>query len=111
MSSTDDVRARFPGLSDGWVRLDGPAGTLPVDTCVDAIADYMRSPAPANLGGEFDASRASGAVVDRARAAVAGLVGAQPAEIVFGPSTTNLMFSFTRALSRLWEPGDRIVCT
>jgi len=51
-----DVRSRFPGLSDGWVRFDGPAGTLPVDTCVDAIADYMRSPAPAYLGGYFEAS-------------------------------------------------------
>lgn len=106
-----DVRSRFPGLSDGWVRLDGPAGTLPVDTCIDAIADYMRSPAPANLGGSFEASRASDAVVDRARQTVGRLVGAQPDEIVFGPSTTNLMFAFTRALSRSWEPGDRIVCT
>ena len=106
-----DVRSRFPGLSDGWVRLDGPAGTLPVDTCIDAIADYMRSPAPANLGGSFEASRASDAVVDRARQTVGRLVGAQPDEIVFGPSTTNLMFAVTRALSRSWEPGDRIVCT
>jgi cysteine desulfurase family protein (TIGR01976 family) len=108
---TDDVRSRFPGLSDGWVRFDGPAGTLPVDSCVDAIADYMRSPSPANLGGEFAASRASDAVVQGAREAVAGLVGAQPDEVVFGPSTTNLMFAFTRALSRHWGPGDRIVCT
>lgn len=111
MATTDNVRSRFPGLSDGWVRFDGPAGTLPVDTCVDAIADYMRSPAPANLGGLFDASIASVAVVDRARAATAELVGASADEIVFGPSTTNLMFSFTRALSRHWQPGDRIVCT
>ena len=109
---THDVRARFPGLSDGWVRLDGPAGTLPVDTCVDAIADYMRSPAPANLGGEFDASRESDAVVERRpRGASRALVGAEPDEVVFGPSTTNLMFAFTRALARHWEPGDRIVCT
>jgi len=111
MTTSPDVRSRFPGLSDGWVRLDGPAGTLPVDTSADAIADYMRSPAPANLGGEFDASRASDAVVLRAREAVARLVGAEADEIVFGPSTTNLMFSFTRALARHWEPGDRIVCT
>ena len=111
MTTTGDVRSRFPGLSDGWVRLDGPAGTLPVDTCVDAIADYMRSPAPANLGGEFDASKESVAVVDRAREAVAGLIGAEADEIVFGPSTTNLMFAFTRALAQHWGPGDRIVCT
>ena len=111
MTSPTDVRSRFPGLSDGWVRFDGPAGTLPVDTSVSAIADYMRSPAPANLGGEFDASRASDAVVWDAREAVAGFVGAQADEIVFGPSTTNLMFAFTRALSRTGEAGDRIVCT
>jgi len=109
--TTSADRSRFPGLSDGWVRLDGPAGTLPVDTCVDAIAEYMRSSAPANLGGEFDASRESDSVVLRAREAVAGLVGAEADEIVFGPSTTNLMFAFTRALARHWEPGDRIVCT
>ena len=106
-----DVRSRFPGLSDGWARFDGPAGTLPVDTCVDAIADYMRSPSPANLGGAFEASSRSDAVVDRARRSVARLVNCEPDEVVFGPSTTNLMFAFTRALSRQWEPGDRIVCT
>ena len=111
MTTAAADRSRFPGLSDDWVRLDGPAGTLPVDTCVDAIADYMRSPAPANLGGEFDASRESVAVVDRAREAVAGLIGAEADEIVFGPSTTNLMFAFTRALAQHWGPGDRIVCT
>jgi cysteine desulfurase family protein (TIGR01976 family) len=108
---TSALRSRFPGLSDGWVRLDGPAGTLPVDTCADAIADYLRSPAPANLGGEFDASRASDQVVEQAREGVAALVNARPDEVVFGPSTTNLMFAFTRALARQWGPGDRIVCT
>ena len=106
-----DVRSRFPGLSDGWVRFDGPAGTLPVDTCVDAIADYMRSPAVANLGGEFAASKASDAVVDGARAAIARLVNAEADEVVIGPSTTNLTFNFTRALAQHWKPGDRIVCT
>ena len=108
---TDDLRARFPGLSDGWIRFDGPAGTLPVDSSVDAIADYMRSPAPANLGGAFAASQDSDAVVQWARESVARLVNAHPDEVVFGPSTTNLMFAFTRALSRHWQPGDRIVCT
>lgn len=102
---------RFPGLSDDWIRFDGPAGTLPVDTCTDAVAAYMRSPEPANLGGDFEASHRSDEVVDRAREAVARLVNAQPNEVVFGPSTTNLLFAFTRSLSRDWEPGDRIVCS
>lgn len=106
-----DARSRFPGLCDGWVRFDGPAGTLPVDTCVDAIADYMRSPDPANLDGAFEASHRSEAVVQRAREGVARLLNAAPDEVVFGPSTTNLMFAFTRAMAQTWEHGDRIVCT
>jgi len=85
--------------------------TEPALSDLDAIADYMRSPRPANLGGEFAATKASDEVVATARATVARFLGAEADQVVFGPSTTNLMFAFTRALSRHWEPGDRIVCT
>jgi cysteine desulfurase family protein (TIGR01976 family) len=114
MTTTDpavaDVRHRFPGL-DGWARLDGPAGTLVLDTAADAMAAYLRSPDVANTGGDFAATRATGELVEHARAQVARLVGAQSDEVVFGPSSTALLMSFTRALARQWGPGDRIVCT
>jgi cysteine desulfurase family protein (TIGR01976 family) len=106
-----DVRSRFPGLADGWTRFDGPAGTLPVDTVIDAMVDYLRSPAPANTGGLFEASVRTAALVERARAAVGALVGAAPEGVVFGASSTALVFTYTRALARTWRPGDRIVCT
>lgn len=35
-------RERFPGLTDGWARLDGPAGTQMVDDAVEAMAAWMR---------------------------------------------------------------------
>jgi len=44
-------RDRFPGLADGWARLDGAAGTLMVDTAIDAMTDFMRSPCASNLLG------------------------------------------------------------
>ena len=106
-----NVRHRFPGLSDGWARLDGAAGTLPVDTAIDAFVEFWRSPATANLGGAFAASAACGELVDRARAAVGDLVGADADQIVFGPNSTTLMMGYTRALGRTLQPGDRIVCT
>jgi cysteine desulfurase family protein (TIGR01976 family) len=31
--------------------------------------------------------------------------------VVFGPSTTNLLFAFTRAVGRELRPGDEVVCT
>lgn len=109
MSTAD----RFPGLRDGWVRLDGPAGTLPVDTAVEAVHEYLRSPAPANTGGVFEASVRTGALVEEARAAVGAVVGAEPDQVAFGASSTAHAFAFTRALARTWRRGTppRILCT
>jgi cysteine desulfurase family protein (TIGR01976 family) len=106
-----DLRSRFPGLSDGWVRLDGPAGTLPVDLAVAAMHDYLCSTAPANLGGHFEASIRTTAMVEDVRAAVGALVGAEASQVVFGASATQLVFAYTRALARTWTGGERIVCT
>ena len=104
-------RARFPGLSDGWARLDGAAGTLMVDTAIDAMADFMRSPSASNLGGSFAASVACDELMDRARSTVGELVGRGDGDVVFGPNSTTLLMGFTRALGRYLGPGDRIVCT
>lgn len=104
-------RERFPGLSDGWARLDGAAGTLMVDTAIDAMADFMRSPWASNLGGSFAASVACDELIDRARATVGELVGRGDGDVVFGPNSTTLLMGFTRALGRHLGPGVRIVCT
>ncbi len=111
MSTATSIRARFPGLSDGWARLDGAAGTLPVDLAIEAMAEFLRSPATSNLGGAFAASDACGALVAQAREAVGTLLGADPDQVVFGPNSTTLMMGYTRALGRTIEAGDRIVCT
>jgi cysteine desulfurase family protein (TIGR01976 family) len=106
-----DLRHRFPGLSDGWVRLDGPAGTLPVDTAIEAMYAYLRSSAPANEGGRFDASIRTTAMVDDVRAAVGAFFGASGSQVIFGASATALMFAYTRALARTWNGHERIICT
>ncbi len=109
-----DLRDRFPGLRDGWVRFDGPAGTLPVDAAIDAMHAYLTSPAPANAGGAFAASEQTAAMVDDARAAVGSFLGAAPGQVIFGGSSTALVFAYTRALARQWgaQPrAARIVCT
>jgi cysteine desulfurase family protein (TIGR01976 family) len=106
-----EVAHRFPGLGDGWVRLDGPAGTLPVDTAIEAMHAYLVSPAPANVGGHFEASVRTTAMVDEVRDAVGALLGAGGQQVVFGASSTALMFAYTRALARTWKGGERIVAT
>lgn len=96
-----DLAFRFPGLSDGWSRFDGPAGTQVVDTAIEAIARSLASPATANGHGPFPQSAACDAAVDHARDAVGRLLGTPDggAGIVFGPSMTGLVFNLTRTLA------------
>jgi cysteine desulfurase family protein (TIGR01976 family) len=105
-------RERFPGLADGWARLDGPAGTQMVDDAIEAMAAWMRSGDAANHGGAFQAAERTDALVAGARASAAALLGAPSAEdIVFGPSMTALTMHFAAAVGRSLRPGDEIVCT
>ncbi|HEX6461157.1 MAG TPA: cysteine desulfurase-like protein [Thermoleophilaceae bacterium] len=104
-------RERFPGLLDGWARFDAPAGAQPVDSAIDAVADFMRSGAVANQGGAFEAGERTDALVAEARAAAARFVGGEPDSLVLGPSMTTLTFSFAAAVGRSLSPGDELVCT
>lgn len=103
-------RERFPGLRD-WVRLDGPGGTQMVDAAIEAMAEFMRSGNNANHGGMFAAARATDEIVDKARAAVGRMFGADARGVVFGPSMTALTFRFAAAVGRTLSAGDEIVCT
>jgi cysteine desulfurase family protein (TIGR01976 family) len=105
------MRDRFPGLTGEWARFDGPAGTLMVDTAIEAMRAYSSGNGTANVGGGFDASVSTGQVVDGARATMAQLLGAAPESIVFGANMTTLTFAFTRAIARSLSEGDEIVCT
>jgi cysteine desulfurase family protein (TIGR01976 family) len=104
-------RTRFPGLSDGWARLDGAAGTQMVDDAIEEMAAWMRSGHAANHGGAFQAAERTDALVDEARASVARLLGAGPEGVVFGPSMTALTMRFAAAACRALQPGDEIVLT
>lgn len=104
-------RTRFPGLEDGWARLDGAAGTQMVDDAIEEMAAWMRSGHAANHGGAFDAAQRTYAAVEAARGSVARLLGASPEGVVFGPSMTALTMRFAAAVGRALAPGDEIVCT
>src|SRR4051794_8069234 len=104
-------RVRFPGLADGWARLDAPGGSQPVDVAVDAVADYMRSGAMANQGGVFDAAERVDALMLAARSGLREVLGGDPRGVVFGPSMTTLTLSFAAAVGRTLSEGDEIVCT
>ena len=99
-------REKFPGLSGGWARLDGPAGTQMVDDSIEAMADFMRSGRNANHGGMFAAAHATDEVIEQARASVGAMLGRDPAGVVFGPSMTALTMRFSAAVA-----SRRTICT
>ena len=105
------LKHRFPGVSDGWARFDGPAGTQVVDSAITAMTNWLSDGSNGCGGGYFAAAHAADELVERARATVGQLFGADPAGIAFGPNMTSITFAISRAIGATLQPGDRIVGT
>ena len=105
------LRHRFPGIGPEWARFDGPAGTQMVDSAITAMSGWMASGNTASNGGPFAAAEECQGLLDRTRAAVGRLLGADPNGISFGPNMTSLTLAVSRAIGATLQPGDRIVGT
>ena len=110
LTTVEQVRAQFGALQRPLAFFDGPGGTQVPDAVIDAIAHYLREE-NANTGGPFATSYATDAVLERAHATAARLLGASVEEVAFGANMTTLNFALSRAASREWQAGDEIVCT
>ena len=51
------LKHRFPGVSDGWARFDGPAGTQVVDSAITAMTNWLSDGSNGCGGGYFAAAR------------------------------------------------------
>jgi cysteine desulfurase family protein (TIGR01976 family) len=104
------VRARFSALDRATAFFDGPGGTQAPDEVIEAMASYLRE-SNANLGGPFETSVRSDAVVVEAHRAAARFLGARPDEVGFGQNMTTLNFALSRTVGRELRSGDEIVVT
>ena len=104
------VRKRFSALQRELAFFDGPGGTQVPDETIEAIATYLRE-SNANVGGDFETSHRSDALVADARLAGAGFLGCSTDEVVFGANMTTLNFALSRAAARGWREGDEVVAT
>ena len=105
------LKHRFPGVSDGWARFDGPAGTQVVDSAITAMTNWLSDGSNGCGGGYFAAAHRADELLERTRATVGQLFGADPAGIAFGPNMTSITFAISRAIGATLKPGDRIVGT
>ncbi|MHB2166763.1 cysteine desulfurase-like protein [Alsobacter sp. R-9] len=107
----DRVRAAFPALASGWAFFDNAGGSQVLRTVAERISDYLLTTS-VQLGASYEVSQLASARFAQARATVARLVNARrPEEIVFGPSTTQLMRNLAAAMASQFAPGDEIVLT
>jgi cysteine desulfurase family protein (TIGR01976 family) len=112
----DWCRRQFPALKrriDGRpaAYLDGPAGSQVPVRVAEAVSRYLLE-TNANHGGRFATSRQSDALLAEAHRAVADLLGTRdPGATIFGANMTSLVFAFSRALARTWQPDDEIIVT
>ncbi len=105
------IRSQFPALSSGAIYLDNPGGTQVAQQTLQRMTDYLIH-TNANHEGMFKTSRASDAIVDASRAAVADFLGAaRPEEIIFGQNMTSLTLHMSRSIARTLKAGDEIVVT
>jgi cysteine desulfurase family protein (TIGR01976 family) len=107
----DRLRACFPALTSPDVYFDNPGGTQVPHHVIDRMVDYLVTK-NANHEGAFATSRASDALVDEARRAVADFFNAsRPEEIIFGANMTTLTLHLSCSLARRLQPGDELIVT
>jgi cysteine desulfurase family protein (TIGR01976 family) len=102
------VRACYPALADGYAYLDGAAGTQVPTVVIDAIST-AQARGIGNAGGAFPASQRADEITADCRAAVAALVGGEPAGVILGPNMTTLTYRIAGALEKTWRPGDEVI--
>ncbi len=116
MSTFESFRAQFPSLSrkhEGktLVFMDGPGGTQVPQSVIDAVASYYKL-SNANSHGPFITSQETDVIIQGARQRMSDFLGAEgPSTISFGSNMTTINFALSRAMSRVFQPGDEVIIT
>jgi len=105
---------RFPGVvaaqRDGRVLADNAAGAqVPAET-IAAMSTFLAED-NAQKGSLFPRAERTSALIARAKATFAELIGVAAQTVGIGLNATSLAFAFARNLAHIIKPGDRIVVT
>lgn len=109
------IRTQFPALErihNGRpvAYFDAPGGTQVPRVVVGAMVEYL-SLHNANTHWAYPTSAETDEIIASARAAAAGFLNAQAAEVAFGANMTTLTFHLARTLARTWQRGDEVIVT
>lgn len=107
----DFIRSQFPALDGDWIYFDNAGGTQTVRQVSERLTDYLYR-TNVQLGASYRISELAGQRVKEAQVAWAKWIHAQdPSEIIFGPSTTQLLQNLSKSFSMAFRQGDEVIVT
>ena len=105
----DFVRGQFPGLG-GCAYFENAGGSMVPRAAIDRVAANM-SETRMQPGGGSPAARRAAESHALAQANMAGMLNADPDEVMIGGSTTINMYVLAHALRPWFGPGDEVIVT
>lgn len=108
------ARAAFPAFTEpslqGFAHFENAGGSYACGAVVERLERYYRETRvqPYYV---FAPSRTAGEEMDRARRRMAAWLNVEPAEVHFGPSTSQNTYVLAQALRQHLQAGDEIVVT
>ena len=108
--NVEKIREHFPALKSGLAFFDGPGGSQVPTQVGTAIAAAITQPI-SNRSVTTLSERNAEEIVIGFRQAVADLINADAAGVVYGRSWTQITYDFSRTLAKTWKAGDEIIVT
>ena len=112
--NSDIVRSHFPAFNEPSLQdqafFESAGGSYPCRFVTERLERFYRE-RKVQPYWAFPASRVGGEEMDEARLRLAGMLGVEPDEVAFGPSTTQNAYVLAQAFRDWLEPGDAIVVT
>lgn len=106
------IRSHFPAFSEpsleGWAFFENAGGSYPCKQVIGHLTDfYLKNKVQPYY--PYPASAHAGHLMDESYRRMAGYLNVSPAEIHFGPSTTQNVYVLANAMRPMWEEGDEII--
>ena len=111
----DEIRARFAHVDScpfqgERVFFENAGGSYTCRHVIDRLTRFYteRKVQPYEA---YEPSSLGGAEIDEARMRLSALLGVEPDELSFGPSTTQNTYVLAQAFAEMMKPGEAIVVT
>ncbi|MDX1332032.1 MAG: aminotransferase class V-fold PLP-dependent enzyme, partial [Robiginitalea sp.] len=106
------IRSQFPAFEEpslqGWAFFENAGGSYPCRQVISRLTDfYTKNKVQPYY--PYPASEKAGSLMDESYRRMAEYLNVDPAEIHFGPSTTQNVYVLANAMRPMWKDGDEII--